>query len=75
MINRNAQIVGLIFDGNIHSLGGDYGFDPSVNRTVAVHPPAISGARSRTVRAGRGGGGGGPPPAGGAGAAAREPGT
>jgi V8-like Glu-specific endopeptidase len=41
VVNRDAQVVGLIFDGNIQSLGGDYGFDPSVNRAVAVHSAAI----------------------------------
>jgi hypothetical protein len=41
MINRDAEIVGLVFDGNIHSIGGDYGFDPALNRTVAVDSRAI----------------------------------
>jgi hypothetical protein len=41
VINKESQIVGLIFDGNIHSLGGNYGFDESVNRAVAVHSNAI----------------------------------
>jgi hypothetical protein len=41
MINKDAEIVGLVFDGNIYSLGGEYGFDESVNRTVAVHSDAI----------------------------------
>ena len=41
MVNKNAEIVGLIFDGNIHSLGGDYGFDEAVNRAVAVHSDAL----------------------------------
>lgn len=41
LINRDAQIVGLAFDGNIHSLGGAYWFDERVNRCVAVHPAAI----------------------------------
>ncbi|MEQ8273342.1 MAG: S46 family peptidase [Deltaproteobacteria bacterium] len=36
LFNAKREIVGLIFDGNIYSLGGDYGFDPSVNRAVAV---------------------------------------
>ena len=47
MVNRDAQIVGLVFDGNIHSLGGDYGFDPVLNRTVAVDSRAILEALER----------------------------
>jgi hypothetical protein len=41
VINKDAEVVGLIFDGNIQSLGGDYGFDESVNRAVSVHSEAI----------------------------------
>ncbi|MCP3142230.1 S46 family peptidase [Pyxidicoccus xibeiensis] len=41
IINKDAEIVGLVFDGNIQSLGGEYGFDESVNRTVSVHSDAI----------------------------------
>jgi V8-like Glu-specific endopeptidase len=41
VVNKDAEIVGLIFDGNIQSLGGDYGFDPAVNRAVAVHSAGI----------------------------------
>lgn len=41
LINKDAQVVGLAFDGNIHSLGGAYWFDERVNRTVAVHSGAI----------------------------------
>ena len=41
VINKSAEVVGLIFDGNIQSLGGDYGFDPTVNRAVAVHSGVI----------------------------------
>ncbi|MCM0605746.1 MAG: S46 family peptidase [Xanthomonadaceae bacterium] len=37
VVNSAGEIVGLVFDGNIQSLGGDYGFDPTVNRAVAVH--------------------------------------
>lgn len=36
VIDQNGDIVGLIFDGNIFSLGGEYGYDPISNRAVAV---------------------------------------
>ena len=38
LINAKAEIVGLIFDGNIHSVSGAYWFDTEKNRAVAVHP-------------------------------------
>ncbi len=36
MINRNAEIVGLAFDGNVHSHGGSFWSDPKLNRTIGV---------------------------------------
>ncbi|RUL71906.1 S46 family peptidase [Dyella choica] len=36
VIDREGHAVGLVFDGNIHSLGGDFVYDGSNNRTVAV---------------------------------------
>jgi hypothetical protein len=41
MFDRNGEIVGLIFDGNLPSLGGRYLYDPEKNRTVAVHGEGI----------------------------------
>jgi hypothetical protein len=41
LINSKGQIVGLIFDGNIFSLGGDFGYDPARNRAVAVDSRAL----------------------------------
>lgn len=41
LVNAAGELVGLIFDGNIHSLGGAYFFDPEVNRAVSVHPQAM----------------------------------
>ncbi len=53
MINRNGEIVGLVFDGNIESLGGDFWFDERVNRTVAVHSGAIIEALQKVYKADR----------------------
>jgi hypothetical protein len=53
VVNRKAEIVGLIFDGNIRSLGGEYGFDPATNRAVAVHSDALLEALSKIYGAQR----------------------
>jgi V8-like Glu-specific endopeptidase len=53
VINKDAEVVGLIFDGNIQSLGGDFGFDESVNRAVAVHSSAIMEALKNVYHADR----------------------
>ena len=45
IINAKGEVIGTAFDGNIHSLGGDY---PALNRTVAVSAAAITEAL-RTV--------------------------
>ena len=41
MINRNAEVVGLIFDGNIQSLVLDFIYDEKQARAVAVHSQGI----------------------------------
>ena len=44
MINRNAEIVGLAFDGNVHSHGGSFWSDPKLNRTIGVTSGGIKEA-------------------------------
>lgn len=44
LINARAEVIGAVFDGNIHSIGGDYGYDPANNRAVAVSAAAVSEA-------------------------------
>lgn len=42
VVNARGELIGVIFDGNIHSLGGDYGYDPALNRALAVSTAAIT---------------------------------
>ncbi len=36
VMNGRGEVIGLAFDGNYEGLGGDYAFDLSSNRTIAV---------------------------------------
>jgi peptidase S46-like protein len=52
MLDAKGDVIGTFFDGNILSLGGDYGFDPAVNRAVALTAPAIDAALTKVYGAG-----------------------
>jgi hypothetical protein len=41
LIDKNGDVVGLIFDGNIFSLSGDYGYEGAQNRSIAVDSRAL----------------------------------
>ncbi len=41
VIARDGSVIGAAFDGNIHSLGGNFGYDGELNRTVVVSSMAV----------------------------------
>ena len=41
VVDAQGRLVGLAFDGNIHSIAGSYWYDERMNRAVAVHPAII----------------------------------
>jgi len=47
VIDKSGAVIGAAFDGNIHSLAGNYGYDGSNNRTVVVSTDAIEEALER----------------------------
>jgi peptidase S46-like protein len=53
MVDREGRVVGLIFDGNLHSLGGEYAYVPETNRAVAVHGEGLLRALEHIYGAGR----------------------
>jgi hypothetical protein len=52
VIDRQGELVGLIFDGNIESLVGDFIYNEEDNRSVAVAAPAIILALRKVYDAG-----------------------
>jgi len=53
MVNWIGDVVGLIFDGNIQSLVGDFVYDSYQNRAVAVHTAAMTEALKKLYGAQR----------------------
>jgi hypothetical protein len=51
IVNARGEIIGLAFDGNIHSISGSYWFDEEKNRTVGVHPAFMRTALTSVYRA------------------------
>ena len=50
-IDAQGRVVGAVFDGNIESLGGAFGFDDRVNRAVSVSTAAITEALAKVYGA------------------------
>lgn len=51
LIDAEGRIVGLMFDGNIHSISGAYWFDAAKNRAIALHPAIIREALDKVYGA------------------------
>ena len=51
LISARGEVVGLLFDGNIHSISGSFWFDTSKNRAIAVHPAIMREALSKVYGA------------------------
>ncbi|MEJ0022494.1 MAG: S46 family peptidase [Alphaproteobacteria bacterium] len=51
LIDRDGLVAGAAFDGNIHSLGGDYIYDGALNRTVSIASTAILEALAKVYGA------------------------
>jgi hypothetical protein len=52
VVNRDGELVGLIFDGDIESLAGDFVYDGTKNRAVAVHSAGMIEALRKIYSAG-----------------------
>jgi hypothetical protein len=51
VINRDAELVGIIFDGNIQSLALDFAYDDIISRAVSVHSAGIVEALRKVYEA------------------------
>ena len=51
VVNRAGEFVGIIFDGNLQSLPGDYAYSDKQNRATSVHSVAILEALNKVYGA------------------------
>jgi hypothetical protein len=51
LLNAKGEVVGLMFDGNIHSISGSYWFDTEKYRSTAVHPAIMREALTKVYKA------------------------
>lgn len=50
-VNKDLELVGLIFDGNLQSLSADYQYDDRQARSISVHSSAIGEALEKVYKA------------------------
>ncbi|MFN8207615.1 MAG: S46 family peptidase [Bacteroidales bacterium] len=53
MINKNREVIGLVFDGNIESLSGGFIYEDIKNRAVGVNSAAMIAAMKHVYKAKR----------------------
>ncbi|MCK6531016.1 S46 family peptidase [Myxococcota bacterium] len=53
VLDTRGHVVGLVFDGNLHSLGGRFWFDPTLNRAVVLDARALLESLRTVYRADR----------------------
>jgi len=46
LLDRDGRVIGVVFDGNTHSLGGEFFYDARLNRSISVSSAAIAAALS-----------------------------
>ena len=51
LIDAEGRVIGAVFDGNIHSLGGAFAYDAATNRAVAVSTAAVTAALRKVYHA------------------------
>ncbi|HEY1425557.1 MAG TPA: S46 family peptidase, partial [Caulobacteraceae bacterium] len=51
VVNAKGQLVGAAFDSNIHGIAGDFTYDASLNRMIAVSTVAITEALQKVYGA------------------------
>jgi hypothetical protein len=52
LLNRDGALVGVVFDGNLHSLGDTYGYAAALNRAITMHGEGLMVALERIYGAG-----------------------
>lgn len=53
ILDAKGAVIGAVFDGNIHSLGGNFGYDGALNRSVSVSTMAVEEALTKIYPAPR----------------------
>ncbi|MBI3438090.1 MAG: S46 family peptidase [Proteobacteria bacterium] len=46
LLDREGRVIGVVFDGNVHSLGGEFFYDGTLNRSISVSSAAIAASLS-----------------------------